>query len=96
MIKAGTILTVVEYNRLMTEKFEADSKAHWEKHNGNGQIKDYKQFAIAEGQAPFYGMYVFTYRGELRKTGYVLKTERGAQLFKLKYDAKVEKRKLRL
>ncbi len=96
MIQAGTILTVVEYNKLMTEKFEADSKAHWEKHNGNGQIKDYKQFAIAEGQAPFYGMYVFTYRGELRKTGYVLKTSRGAQLFKSKYDASVERKKLGL
>ena len=72
MIKTGTILPVKEYNQLQESKWRKDCKEH----------------DSSKGGMPQLAFYVFsTRKGNYRKSGFVVKTERGARLFKTKKEA---------
>jgi hypothetical protein len=75
-IKVGQVLNVVEYNKL--------SHAKWHRDYDKARLQGRDWGCMP--QVAFYGFY-HPKTGELRKTGFVRKTERGSHWFKLKRDA---------
>jgi hypothetical protein len=71
-MKTGTILQVQKYNKLQEAKWKEDCENHNPSKGGRPQL----------------AFYVFsTNKGNYRKSGFVLKTKRGALLFKTKKEA---------
>jgi len=75
-IKTGQIFTAMKYNAISHAKWHRD----WDKAKSEG--RDWGQMP----QLAFYGFYS-PKTGELRKVGYVRKTENGAHWFKTKKEA---------